>query len=171
MASSLHQWVSNPLFPDKEAVQDSHESYMEDANKNNDQILITDYTSNLGIEFGSEQELDAAKQLTNIFWADTQMIVDYELFGNVVSFNMIYKTNKEYRLLAMFVGFNHHREVVIFRAAFLYNETIQSFEWLFETFFEAVSRKKPNTIFTDQDLAMAKAISLVMPNTYHRLCT
>jgi len=29
---------------------------MEEANKNNDQNLITDYTPNLGIEFGSEQE-------------------------------------------------------------------------------------------------------------------
>ncbi|XP_075660953.1 protein FAR1-RELATED SEQUENCE 1-like [Castanea sativa] len=37
-------------------------------------------------------------------------------------------------------------------------------------FFEAMSGKKPKTIFTNQDLAMAKAISLVMPNTYHRLC-
>jgi len=34
-----------------------------------------------------------------------------------------------------------------------------------------MSGKKPNTIFTDQDPAMEKAILLVMPNTYHRLCT
>jgi len=99
------------------------------------------------------------------------MIVDYKLFGDVVSFDTTYRTNKEYRPLAMFVGFNHHREVVIFGAALLYDETIESFEWLFETFFEAMSGKKPNTIFTDQDPAMEKVISLVMPNTYHRLCT
>ena len=64
----------------------------------------------------------------------------------------------------MFVGFNHHRESAMFGAALLYDETIQ---WLFEAFFEAMSGKKPNTIFTDQDLAMAKAISLAMPNTCH----
>jgi zinc finger SWIM domain-containing protein 3 len=34
-----------------------------------------------------------------------------------------------------------------------------------------LSGKKPTTIFIDQDPAMTKAISLVMPNTYHRLCT
>ncbi|XP_062173634.1 protein FAR1-RELATED SEQUENCE 5-like [Alnus glutinosa] len=116
-------------------------------------------------------QLDAPEQITNIFWVDLQMIVDYKLFGDVVSFDTTYRTNKEYRPLAMFVGFNHHRKVVLFGAALLYNETIESFEWLFETFFEAMSGKKPNTIFTDQDPAMAKAISLVMPNTYHRLCT
>jgi zinc finger SWIM domain-containing protein 3 len=52
------------------------------------------------------------------------MIVDYELFGDVVFFDTTYRTSKEYRPLAMFVGFNHHREVVIFRAALLYDETI-----------------------------------------------
>jgi zinc finger SWIM domain-containing protein 3 len=116
-------------------------------------------------------QLDAEEQITNIFWADAQMIIDYKLFGDVVSFDTTYRTNKEYRPLAMFVGFNHHREVVIFGAALLYDETIESFQWLFETFFESMSGKKPNTIFTNQDPAMANAISLVMPNTYHRLCT
>ena len=115
-------------------------------------------------------QLDASKLITNIFWADAQMIVDYKLFGDVVSFDTTYRTNKEYRPLAMFVGFNHHRESAIFGAALLYDETIDTFQWLFEAFFEAMSGKKPNTIFTDQDPAMAKAISLVMPNTYHRLC-
>ncbi|KAG2686603.1 hypothetical protein I3760_09G013400 [Carya illinoinensis] len=69
---------------------------------------------------------NTAKQITNIFWADAQMIVDYNLLG-------------DYRPLAMFVGFNHHRETTIF----------ESFKWLFETFFEAMS-----------DPAIAKAISM-----------
>ncbi|KAL0013185.1 hypothetical protein SO802_000254 [Lithocarpus litseifolius] len=98
------------------------------------------------------------------------MIVDYKLFGDVVSFDTTYRTNKEYQPLAMFVGSNHHRESAIFGAALFYDETIGTFQWLFGAFFEAMSGKKPNTIFTDQDLAMAKAISLVMKNTFHRLC-
>ncbi|KAK2638482.1 hypothetical protein Ddye_026277 [Dipteronia dyeriana] len=53
----------------------------------------------------------------------------------------------------------------------MYDETNDSFIWLFETFLEAMSKKAPKTIFTDQDAAMAKAISSVMPDTYHRLCT
>ncbi|KAI8537445.1 hypothetical protein RHMOL_Rhmol09G0024400 [Rhododendron molle] len=84
---------------------------------------------------------------------------------------LIKTTNKEYRPLAVFTGFNHHRGTIIFGAALLYDETAASFEWLFNTFFTAMSGKRPKTIFTDQDAAMAKAIPLVMPETYHRICT
>jgi zinc finger SWIM domain-containing protein 3 len=34
-----------------------------------------------------------------------------------------------------------------------------------------MSGKKPKTILTNQDAAMAKAISLTMPKTFHGLCT
>ncbi|KAM0979672.1 hypothetical protein ACFX13_015772 [Malus domestica] len=52
----------------------------------------------------------------------------------------------------------------------MYDETATSFSWLFKTFFKAISSKALRTIFTNQDLAMAKAILEVMPQTCHRLC-
>ncbi|KAK2650418.1 hypothetical protein Ddye_017907 [Dipteronia dyeriana] len=116
-------------------------------------------------------QLDNGEQITNIFWVDARMILDYGHFGDVVSFDTTYKTNKENRPFGVFVGLNHHRETVIFGATLMYDETVDSFIWLFETFLEAMSKKTPKTIITDQDAAMAKAISHVMPNTYHRLCT
>ncbi|XP_028061842.1 protein FAR1-RELATED SEQUENCE 5-like [Camellia sinensis] len=106
-----------------------------------------------------------------MFWADAQMIMDYAQFGDVVTFDTTYKLNKEHRPFASFVGFNHHRETVIFGAALLYDETVESFVWLFENFLEVRSRKAPKTLFIDQDAGMAKAIPIVMPDTSHRLCT
>lgn len=53
----------------------------------------------------------------------------------------------------------------------MYDETAESFKWLFETFLEAHKQKKPQTIFTDQDLAIAKALREVMLDTCHGLCT
>ena len=53
----------------------------------------------------------------------------------------------------------------------MYDETAESFTWLFQIFLEAMSNKAQKTIFTDQDVVMAKAIPIVMPNTNHRLCT
>ncbi|CAL5329126.1 unnamed protein product [Camellia sinensis] len=116
-------------------------------------------------------QLDNEEQITNIFWADAQMIMDYGQFGDVVTFDTTYKLNSAHRPFASFVGLNHHRETVVFGAALMYDETADSFVWLFRRFLEAMSSKAPKTIFTDQDAAMAKAIPIVMPNTTHRLCT
>jgi zinc finger SWIM domain-containing protein 3 len=79
-------------------------------------------------------KLDNEEQITNIFWADARMIIDYAHFGDVVTFDTTNDTNKEFRPLAVFLGFNHHREVVIFGAGLLYDETAESFKWLFEGF-------------------------------------
>ena len=99
------------------------------------------------------------------------MVVDYSHFGDVVSFDTTCSTNRDARLLGVFLGLNHHRETVVFGVALLYDETIESFVWLFETFLEAMSRKKPITILIDQDAAMSAALQIVMPETYHALCS
>ncbi|XP_028769836.1 protein FAR1-RELATED SEQUENCE 5-like [Neltuma alba] len=100
-------------------------------------------------------QMDSEEKITNVFWADARMLIDYACFGDVISFDTTYSTNRENRPLAIFSGFNHYRETVIFGASLLYDETIQSFEWLFETFLDAHKKKMPFTIFTDQDAAMA----------------
>jgi zinc finger SWIM domain-containing protein 3 len=116
-------------------------------------------------------QLDIEDQITNIFWADARMIIDYGYFGDVVSLDSTYCTNKSHRPLAIISGFNHHRGAVVFGAALLYDETTESYKWLFETFLEAHKQKRPQTVFTDQDQAMGKALVEVMPGTYHGLCT
>jgi zinc finger SWIM domain-containing protein 3 len=64
---------------------------------------------------------------------------------------------------------NHYRGIVVFEATLLYDETIESFVWLFEIFLEAMSENRQITIFTDQDAAIVATIQKVMPNTYHAL--
>ncbi|XP_028088063.1 protein FAR1-RELATED SEQUENCE 5-like [Camellia sinensis] len=123
------------------------------------------------LEYGEAVQLDCEEQISNIFWADAQMIMDYAQFGDVVTFDITYKLNNEHRPFGSFVGFNHHRETIIFGATLMYDETTESFTWLFQIFLEAMLNKAPKTIFTDQDAAMSKAILIVMPDTNHRLCT
>jgi zinc finger SWIM domain-containing protein 3 len=96
--------------------------------------------------------------------------MDYACFGDAVSFDTTFQTNKFEMPFAPLLGTNYHKQTIIFGAALLYNETIPSFIWLFETFLTAMSGKHPSTIFTDQDAAMAGAIAYVFPNTRHRLC-
>ncbi|KAK9705025.1 hypothetical protein RND81_07G027800 [Saponaria officinalis] len=116
-------------------------------------------------------QLDSEEQITNIFWADVKMLIDYSLFGDKLAFDTTFGTNKENRPIGVFVGFNHFREIVVFGAALLYDETTESFNCLFETFLATHGNKMPKTIFTDQDIAMGKAIAEVMPDTWHGLCT
>ncbi|XP_013584280.1 PREDICTED: protein FAR1-RELATED SEQUENCE 5-like [Brassica oleracea var. oleracea] len=120
--------------------------------------------------FFYSMQLDKDDMITNIFWADDRSINDYNLFGDVICFDTTYKTNEYDRPFAPFVGVNHHKQTVVFGAALLYDETTESFKWLFETFLGAMSGKPPKTILTDQSAAMANAIVKVFPETKHRLC-
>ncbi|XP_028090033.1 protein FAR1-RELATED SEQUENCE 5-like [Camellia sinensis] len=137
------------------------------------QAIEVELTLESGIRLRSAYELfvqlDCEEQISNIFWADTQMIMDYAQFGDVVTFDTTYKLNNEHKHFGSFVEFNHHRETVIFSAALMYDETVESFTWLFQIFLEAMSNKAPKTIFTYQDAAIAKAIPIVIPDTNHRL--
>ncbi|XP_059627203.1 protein FAR1-RELATED SEQUENCE 5-like [Cornus florida] len=103
-------------------------------------------------------QLDSSVMITNIFWADSKMISDYGHFVDVLTFDTTYKLVHRNRPFAVFLGLNYHRETVVFGVAFMYDETTDSFGWLFNTFLNAISHKAPRTILTDQDAAMAKAL-------------
>ncbi|XP_045823346.1 protein FAR1-RELATED SEQUENCE 5-like [Trifolium pratense] len=116
-------------------------------------------------------QMDAEDRITNVFWADARMLIDYGYFGDVVSLDSTYCTDCPHIPLAVFSGFDHHRGTVIFGAALLYDETAESYKWLFEKFLEAHKQKMPQTFFTDQNQTIEKALAVVMPGTYNGLCT
>ena len=105
------------------------------------------------------------------FWANARMLIDYEYFGDVVSLDTTYCVIICHLMFSRVSIIIVHRRAVIFGASLLYDETTASFKWLFETFLEAHKNKRPLTVFTDQDRAMAKALHEVMPDTFHGLCT
>jgi MULE transposase domain len=107
----------------------------------------------------------------NIFWIDGRARRAYQEFGDVVTFDTTYQTNKYNMPLAPFIDQNHHRHSIFFGMALLRNEGAPSFNWLFKTWLEACMYDKlPKAIITDQCLAMAKAVEQVFPNTIHRRC-
>ncbi|CAN0908242.1 Protein FAR-RED IMPAIRED RESPONSE 1 [Linum grandiflorum] len=118
-----------------------------------------------------EVEIYAREQMAYIFWADQRMQDDYAVFGDSITFDTTYRTNRNCRPLALFVGFNNHHQGVILGACLMYDETIESYEWVFRTFLRCMRGKAPKTIFTDQDKAMAPALRSQMPDTFHALCT
>jgi len=115
-------------------------------------------------------QVDDDDLITNIFWTDSKMVADYEVYGDVVCFDTTYRKLNDGRPFGLLVGVNNHKKTIIFGAALLYDETAESFVWLFNTFLAAMSGKKPQTILTDEDAAMAKAIKIVLPESHHRIC-
>lgn len=115
-------------------------------------------------------QLDAEDQIANIFWADAKMVVDYSDFGDVVCFDTTCRLNNDCRPFSPFIGVNHHQQMVVFGAALLYDETVDSFKWLFRTFLEAMSGKTPKTFVSDEDPILTEAIDSVFPESDHRIC-
>ncbi|XP_008782870.1 protein FAR1-RELATED SEQUENCE 5-like isoform X2 [Phoenix dactylifera] len=115
-------------------------------------------------------QVDEDDKLTNILWADSKSIMDFNNFGDVLCLDTTYKIYGYGRPLAPFLGVNHHKQTVIFGAALIYDESIESFKWLFDTFKIAMRGKQPKTILTDQSMAISSAVAAAWPGTSHRLC-
>jgi len=106
----------------------------------------------------------------NIFWVDGRSRLAYHYFGDVITFDTTYMTNKYNMPFAPFVGTNHHWQSILFGCALIRDEQASSFEWIFKTWLQAMGGHHPKAMITDQDLAMKKAIPNVFPDVRHRFC-
>ncbi|XP_022883667.1 protein FAR1-RELATED SEQUENCE 5-like [Olea europaea var. sylvestris] len=106
----------------------------------------------------------------NVFWSDNRCRQAYMEFGDVVTFDTTYFTNKYDMPFAPFVGVNHHGQSTLFGCGLLSNEDTDTFVWLFKTWLECMHGRAPRGIITDQDRAMQNAIEIVFPDTRHRWC-
>lgn len=113
---------------------------------------------------------DEDQSTGNVFWADPKARMNYNHFGDTVTFDTTYRSNR-YRLpFAPFTGVNHHGQPVLFGCAFLINESEASFVWLFKTWLMAMSGRPPLSITTDHDAVIRSSIMQVFPETRHRFC-
>ncbi|XP_057800126.1 protein FAR1-RELATED SEQUENCE 5-like [Salvia miltiorrhiza] len=115
-------------------------------------------------------QLDDDGHLMNFFFRDSRSSLDYEYFGDVLSVDSTYRTNKYKLVCVPFVGVNHHLKNVLFGLGFLSDETTRSYEWLLTTFWTSMSAKEPEVIFTDQCQSLMNAIDSVFLTSSHRLC-
>ncbi|XP_057444618.1 protein FAR1-RELATED SEQUENCE 5-like [Lotus japonicus] len=115
-------------------------------------------------------QCDEDSRMVNLFWMDARSRLSYQLFGDVITFDTTYKTNKYSMPFAPFVGLNNHSQSILYGCVLLQDESEASFVWLFKTWLQAMGGKKPISIITDQDLAMKAALAKVFPESRHRLC-
>ncbi|KAJ3675185.1 hypothetical protein LUZ60_004227 [Juncus effusus] len=125
-----------------------------------------------GLEDGMfywDVQVDSEGRFGNFFWRDGRSRVDYDTFGDVVVFDTSFRLNKYNLICCPFVGVNHHWQNVMFGCGLLIDEKTESFWWLFKSFLDSMGGNYPKSIFTDQNLSMARAIEQVFPNTRHRI--
>nr|GEX54938.1 hypothetical protein [Tanacetum cinerariifolium] len=93
-------------------------------------------------------------ELCGLFWAAEVAKGNYKEFGDIVSFDATYKTNKR----SVTVG-----------SGLLKKETTEAYGWLLKAFKKAFVHA-PNIVVTDQDEAMRLAVAAEFPESKHRLC-
>ncbi|XBI42625.1 hypothetical protein VPH35_126933 [Triticum aestivum] len=122
--------------------------------------------------FHHAMQLDVEDKVANVFWVDAKMVADYAHFGDAVAFDVVSRNSISLRHLASFVGCNSFGEPVVFGLALMYDESCESFRWLFQTFLHAMSGRAPKTFISHQDTVIAEALSLAMPGTTttHAIC-
>ncbi|XP_020266493.1 protein FAR1-RELATED SEQUENCE 5-like [Asparagus officinalis] len=113
--------------------------------------------------------VDEGGRLTRIFWADVIGRRNYDVFGDMISFDSTYSTNKYNMKFVPFTGLDNYKKCVVFAAGLIAKEDIDNYVWIFEVFMKCMIRE-PKCIVTDQCLAMKQAIPTVFREARHRLC-
>ncbi|GJS92960.1 FAR1-related sequence 9-like protein [Tanacetum coccineum] len=108
-------------------------------------------------------------ELCGLFWADEVAKCNYKEFGDIVSFDATYKTNKYRMVFVPFKAIDNHRRSVTVGSGLLKKETAEACGWLFRAFKKAFVRP-PNIVVTDQDGAMRLVVAAEFPESKHRLC-
>ncbi|KAK2644689.1 hypothetical protein Ddye_019884 [Dipteronia dyeriana] len=88
---------------------------------------------------------------------DARSRAAYKEFGDVLTFDTAYLTNKYDIPFAAFVGVNHHGQSILFGCGLMSNEDTETYVWLFQSWLTCMFGCAPTAIITDQDKAMQKA--------------
>ncbi|XP_021751082.1 protein FAR1-RELATED SEQUENCE 5-like [Chenopodium quinoa] len=115
-----------------------------------------------------DYEMDEDDCLCRALWADPICRRNYAVFGDMLSFDTTYQSNRYNMVFGPFTGVDHHKKCVTFAAGFIAKEDVASFEWLFRTFVKAMGGREPNCLITDQDPAMKIAVDSVFQQCEHR---
>ncbi|GJS74122.1 FAR1-related sequence 5-like protein [Tanacetum coccineum] len=105
-------------------------------------------------------------ELVSMFWADEVAKCNYKEFGDILSFDATFNSNKYNMKFVLFIGIDNHRKCVTLGFRMLLHEDTKSYMWLLTTFMTAFL-KEPTMIATDQDGAMKRAIKAICKQIYN----
>ncbi|XP_074288815.1 protein FAR1-RELATED SEQUENCE 5-like [Silene latifolia] len=121
-------------------------------------------------------DIDQNKCLFRVFWADAVARRNYALYGEAVTFDPTYSTNKYDMIFAPFTGVDHHKKSVTFGASLISRENDQNFKWIFTKFldfFGDSSREGKSTRFLEvEDSIFNKTYTVAFnPSTFDATCS
>lgn len=119
--------------------------------------------------FYYEYKVDREGHLTGLFWTDAIGQANFEVFGDIVSFDLTFRTNRYKMVFVPFTDVNNHWKIVTFAAGLLAKENYKNFKWLINAMKTAMGRV-PSCVITDQCPAIKKALAKHWPSAKHRLC-
>ncbi|XP_076922725.1 protein FAR1-RELATED SEQUENCE 5-like [Bidens hawaiensis] len=107
------------------------------------------------------------KQVNSCVLANEISKSNYLAFGDIISFDATFKTNKYKMVIVPFTAIDNHCHSVTVGTGLLTSETIESYTWLLQMLLKSFG-SAPKVVVTNQDPAMKQAIASVFPNTRHR---
>ncbi|XP_063941511.1 protein FAR1-RELATED SEQUENCE 5-like [Daucus carota subsp. sativus] len=121
-------------------------------------------------------KVDSAGHLIKLFWADAIGRRNFELYGDAMSFDATFDTNKYNMIFAPFTGVDKHDKCVTFACCLLSQKNVAHYTWAFDHLVKAMGRN-PVVVITDQCPTMKIAVptsSFSSANgliaSKHRLC-
>ncbi|XP_019153544.1 PREDICTED: protein FAR1-RELATED SEQUENCE 9-like [Ipomoea nil] len=135
------------------------------------QMVVEDMYKNKEMEpdFYFDFDLNEDRELCRLFWADTISRMNFACFGDVMSFDATYSTNRYKLVFVPFTGVDNHKRSITFGSGLIAREDVESYEWLLKNFKNAKGYA-PRCVITDQDPALKIAVPNIMPETRHRFC-
>ncbi|XP_074305861.1 protein FAR1-RELATED SEQUENCE 5-like [Silene latifolia] len=85
-------------------------------------------------------EVDSGKCLVRAFWCDAKSHRNYALFGDYITYDPTYSTNKYCMLFTPFIGVDHHKRSITFCFSLLFHEDEDSFTWVFQKFLDSMGQ-------------------------------
>lgn len=81
---------------------------------------------------------DNDRRLECLLWCDGESRMNYEIFGDVLTFDATYRKNKYNCPFVVFLGVNHHNQTIVFATGIVIRETEETNAWLLEQFLIAL---------------------------------
>ncbi|RYR16092.1 hypothetical protein Ahy_B04g073057 isoform B [Arachis hypogaea] len=82
--------------------------------------------------FSYKKVIDQDRVLQRLFWCDGTSQIDYQIFGDVIVFDAMYKKNIYLSPLVVFFSVNHHNQTVVLTATLVADEKDETYVWLLQ---------------------------------------